>query len=243
MKETLPDGKKVEADKGLTLGGSRETASSASSSTMQQLCYLAITFSCTLCFAPLLRSLGCNETQYLSSHDQQSCCNKCRPGHYVVQYCTASSPTKCKPCEDQRYIQTYNMEWSCDFCGSCSAPNMEYKSHCNATHDSVCKCKPGYECTDRPCTQCRPVSPTTRPPPPVTPVTVITVETSKGYLLAKTHEPVSPCSDDEEHRDGSTPDAVIAVETTGETVWTVESTDVTTNARDSLPGFKALREI
>ncbi|XP_029688280.1 tumor necrosis factor receptor superfamily member 5-like isoform X2 [Takifugu rubripes] len=200
---------------------------------MQQLCYLAITFSCTLCFAPLLRSLGCNETQYRSSHGEQSCCNKCRPGHYVVQHCTASSPTKCKPCEDQRYIQTYNMEWSCDFCGSCSASNMEYKSHCNATHDSVCKCKPGYECTDRPCTQCRPVSPTTRPPPPVTPVTVITVETSKdtlwlmqmaafllitvavcvvlkkkagqqwitskcGYLLAKTHEPVSPCSDDEE---------------------------------------------
>lgn len=42
------------------------------------------------------------------------------PGHYLIQHCSGSSPTKCKPCDNQRYIQTHNMEWSCDFCGSCS---------------------------------------------------------------------------------------------------------------------------
>lgn len=47
---------------------------------MQRLCYLAVTFLCTLCFAPLLHSLECNETQYRNEHGEQRCCDKCRPG-------------------------------------------------------------------------------------------------------------------------------------------------------------------
>lgn len=45
-----------------------------------------------------------------------------------------------------------------------------------------------------------------------------------------------------QHRDGSTPDAVVAVETTGVTVRTVESTDATTSSQ-GCPVFNALREI
>lgn len=46
--------------------------------------------------------------------------------------------------------------------------NMEYKSHCNGTHNVVCKCKAGYECEDQSCGQCVPILSTTNPTLPST---------------------------------------------------------------------------
>lgn len=75
-------------------------------------------------------------------------------------------------------------QWVCNFliCNECAqnvmiilhlskttfvfyTANMEYMSHCNATHNAVCRCKKGYECKVQPCKQCLPIPPTTRRSP------------------------------------------------------------------------------
>ncbi|XP_041798030.1 CD27 antigen isoform X2 [Chelmon rostratus] len=132
---------------------------------MWLLCYFA--FLCSLSvFSPVLSE--CNETQYAwPVEDSKYCCNKCPPGRHLVRrfdHCQA----QCDPCPRNQYRDTYNVEMTCKFCGTCNRPNMEYKSHCNGTHNVVCKCKAGYECEDQSCGQCVPILSTTNPTLPST---------------------------------------------------------------------------
>lgn len=40
-------------------------------------------------------------------------------GNHLTHRC-GSSETQCKPCIDKRYMQTYNVEWTCNFCDNCN---------------------------------------------------------------------------------------------------------------------------
>ncbi|XP_034409772.1 tumor necrosis factor receptor superfamily member 6 [Cyclopterus lumpus] len=53
---------------------------------------------------------------------------------------------------------------------------MEYRLHCNATHNAVCGCKANYRCKDQSCEQCVPIPSTTTKstlPPSTTALTTV----------------------------------------------------------------------
>ncbi|XP_018538262.1 tumor necrosis factor receptor superfamily member 6 [Lates calcarifer] len=134
---------------------------------MRPLCYIAFTLLCSLSFLSSEPSIQCNKTQYAWPLDAPKfCCDKCPPGKSMETRPLDSCKIKCEPCEGDRYINFHNVELNCKICTNCNKTNMEYKSPCNATHDAVCRCKPGYGCTDQSCTQCVPIPDTTPPSTP-----------------------------------------------------------------------------
>ncbi|XP_051262144.1 tumor necrosis factor receptor superfamily member 6 [Dicentrarchus labrax] len=144
---------------------------------MQLLCHFAFTFLCSLSFFSAVLSLQCDDTQYSwPVIDSKFCCNKCPPGKALARRLNTECQTECKTCEDDHYADTYNVELYCKHCTSCNKPNMEYMSACNSTHDSVCRCKAGYECREQPCKMCVPIPITTKPT--TTPTTTATPSTT-----------------------------------------------------------------
>ncbi|XP_068426732.1 tumor necrosis factor receptor superfamily member 6-like [Clinocottus analis] len=130
--------------------------------TMQPLCCLVFTFLCGLSFLSPVLSLHCNTTQYgWPMEKQQFCCNMCPPGKRMARRSVTSCEIECELCIDNRYMDTYNNKMSCEICENCLKPNMEYRLHCNVTHNAVCKCKANYECKDQSCKQCVPIPSTT----------------------------------------------------------------------------------
>ncbi|XP_035528599.1 tumor necrosis factor receptor superfamily member 6 [Morone saxatilis] len=140
---------------------------------MQQLCHFAFTILCSLSFLSAVLSLQCNDTQYSwPVTDSKFCCNKCQPGKYMVRRSqNVKCQITCETCMDDHYADTYNVELYCKHCTSCNKPNMEYMSACNSTHDTVCRCKAGYECREQPCKVCVPIPTTTKPTTTPTPAT------------------------------------------------------------------------
>ncbi|XP_050988114.1 tumor necrosis factor receptor superfamily member 3 isoform X3 [Labeo rohita] len=117
---------------------------------------------------PLVQSQTCNErTQY--SNDNR-CCDKCQPGQYVTQKCTAKqSKTVCETCKDGYYMDDYNGSYNfCKHCTKCTKDHMRTKEVCTATRDTVCDCDKGYRCSDSICQACEkiPVSTTLSTTPP-----------------------------------------------------------------------------
>ncbi|XP_050988112.1 tumor necrosis factor receptor superfamily member 3 isoform X2 [Labeo rohita] len=144
---------------------------------------------------PLVQSQTCNErTQY--SNDNR-CCDKCQPGQYVTQKCTAKqSKTVCETCKDGYYMDDYNGSYNfCKHCTKCTKDHMRTKEVCTATRDTVCDCDKGYRCSDSICQACEkiPVSTTlSTTPPHSTPL--------KQNNFTKT---VQPINDMHDHVDGS----------------------------------------
>ncbi|KAG7474389.1 hypothetical protein JOB18_007952 [Solea senegalensis] len=133
---------------------------------MQRLCYVAFSLLCSL---PSIHSLQCSETEYAWPVEEATfCCKKCEPGKYMDWRQEASCEIKCDFCKEGLYRDSYNVDMNCNLCKSCKKTNMEYKSHCNATHNAVCRCKAGYKCRDQQCTQCLPIPTTTTLPPSTT---------------------------------------------------------------------------
>ncbi|XP_042345350.1 tumor necrosis factor receptor superfamily member 5 [Plectropomus leopardus] len=120
---------------------------------MQPLC--AFTFLCTLSlFSPVL-SLNCSGTQYpWPIETPRLCCDMCPPGQFIERRSDNTCDHRCKPCEGNRFIENYNEELTCEVCDNCDKPNMVYKSNCSTTRNTVCGCKAGYRCGDKPCTHC-----------------------------------------------------------------------------------------
>ncbi|XP_029359996.1 tumor necrosis factor receptor superfamily member 5-like [Echeneis naucrates] len=130
---------------------------------MQSLFFLAFAALSSQFFHYSL-SIECNKTQYSwPVNNPTLCCNMCQPGQRMVRRNTKSCEITCKACEGDRYTEFSNLEMSCHICKTCKNSNMEYKLHCNATHNAVCRCKDGYKCEDQSCTQCVPASDTTTP--------------------------------------------------------------------------------
>lgn len=74
----------------------------------------------------------------------------------------------CERCEKKRFMDSYNVEPNCNICRKCDKSNMEVKTECNSTQDTVCSCLPGYRCKGDACSECDPIlitaDPTEAPP-------------------------------------------------------------------------------
>nr|XP_056700888.1 tumor necrosis factor receptor superfamily member 6B [Euleptes europaea] len=75
---------------------------------------------------------------------QRLVCQQCPPGTFMAQHCTKDRPTQCQGCPTLHYTQYWNYLDKCLYCNNiCSSLEVEARP-CNATHDRVCQCKPGY---------------------------------------------------------------------------------------------------
>ncbi|KAM9310603.1 uncharacterized protein KZ484_026462 [Pholidichthys leucotaenia] len=120
---------------------------------MQSRFYLAFSVLCI--FSRLSHELSCNDRQYnWKSSGREACCDRCPPGQYMMRRSSSSCYIECKPCHGPRYTDKYNVAMSCDICHRCNHLSMELVSNCNATHNTVCKCKAGYTCSDKECKEC-----------------------------------------------------------------------------------------
>ncbi|XP_005731970.1 CD27 antigen [Pundamilia nyererei] len=145
---------------------------------MRPLCFILP----LLCFLPLLSSNPvkptCSPTQYSWPYISPTfCCEKCPAGEFMARRSQTNCDHKCEPCEAGKYTAGYNTAMNCEFCNSCSKPNMEVKTECSATHNTVCTCKAGYKCKDQDCNECvSTVKPTV---PPSTTVATPDVTTTR----------------------------------------------------------------
>ncbi|XP_073436912.1 tumor necrosis factor receptor superfamily member 6B [Dendrobates tinctorius] len=71
-------------------------------------------------------------------------CQKCPPGTYVDLHCSSKTDTVCKECPDEHYAQYWNYLDKCRFCNVICQEGEQVKHECNATHNRVCECQPGY---------------------------------------------------------------------------------------------------
>ncbi|XP_023119552.3 tumor necrosis factor receptor superfamily member 6 [Amphiprion ocellaris] len=119
-------------------------------------------------------SLSCTDQQYSwPSKMPRLCCPKCEPGTSMAGRSEDTCDKKCEPCEGNQFMDSYNVEMDCNDCRKCDQPNMEVKTRCNSTQDTVCSCLPGYRCTDEPCSMCVPI-PTAADPTEAPPTTAST---------------------------------------------------------------------
>ncbi|XP_041843106.1 tumor necrosis factor receptor superfamily member 23 [Melanotaenia boesemani] len=151
--------------------GSLLTSRVIFSSTMRPLYYFTFSLLCSLSLLSSGITLKCNDMQYpWPLQHSKFCCDKCPPGQYMVRRPEDKCGTQCEPCIGDRFIHTYNVEQDCSVCDTCSKLYMELKSSCNATHNTQCKCKAGFKCSDESCTNCEPMPTTIKPilPPSTT---------------------------------------------------------------------------
>ncbi|KAM8734942.1 uncharacterized protein AB9X84_023569 isoform 1-T2 [Acanthopagrus schlegelii] len=136
---------------------------------MQPLFNITFTVLCSLSLLSSVLSIQCNKTQYPWPLEQpQLCCDLCPPGTYMSFRHDTRCEIVCKPCPDNLFRDSFNLEQNCEYCTSCKTSNMEYESECNATHNAVCRCKDGYRCREQPCKECEPIPTTTTPVTPTT---------------------------------------------------------------------------
>ncbi|XP_030606173.1 tumor necrosis factor receptor superfamily member 5 isoform X2 [Archocentrus centrarchus] len=134
------------------------------SAPMQLLCYFIIS---VLYIPPALSSVTCSDKQYpWPILTPGLCCEKCPPGYHLGSRTQNSCDRECQPCKGDRFTDSYNTAMSCSFCKSCDNPNMEVKTKCNTTHDTVCTCKAGYQCKNQDCQECVVIPTTTKPTVP-----------------------------------------------------------------------------
>ncbi|KAJ8392894.1 hypothetical protein AAFF_G00070980 [Aldrovandia affinis] len=103
-------------------------------------------------------SLHCDsETQSPRTVENGQKC-MCKPGEYLVGYCSASSQTRCKECMPGFYNNCYNVERSCHQCHDCSMNHLVSKKQCTRFHNSECDCEEGYRCKSEPCLECEKIT-------------------------------------------------------------------------------------
>lgn len=139
---------------------------------MLPVCYLTVSLLWSLPFLSSGLAIQCNKTQYeWPLPNPTLCCTMCPPGYRYVKRSQTTCDITCKPCDENRYMDIYNLEWNCNVCDVCRKANFETASNCTSTRNTVCKCSPGYKCVDASCTYCESV-PTTFSPTPTPPTTV-----------------------------------------------------------------------
>ncbi|NXY38713.1 TNR5 factor, partial [Pomatorhinus ruficollis] len=97
-------------------------------------------------------ALTCFDKQYIY---KGRCCNRCRPGEKLVSECSETEDSVCAPCESEHYQPSWTKEKHCaphDICEGNAG--LIVKMHGNATHNTVCQCRPGMHCSDISCQTC-----------------------------------------------------------------------------------------
>ncbi|XP_076010765.1 uncharacterized protein LOC143003890 isoform X2 [Genypterus blacodes] len=108
----------------------------------------------------------CSETQYLWPIDvNKLCCKKCPPGEFIRSRDPHTCTNLCEKCRPGWFTDSYNAALKCTRCKICdNRENLVLQLECNVTHDTVCRCQPGYRCTGQPCDVCQ-LIPTPTPTP------------------------------------------------------------------------------
>ncbi|XP_063042247.1 tumor necrosis factor receptor superfamily member 11B-like [Engraulis encrasicolus] len=70
-------------------------------------------------------------------------CDKCRPGYYLREHCTATQPSKCALCEKGLYTECWNYVSECLICDGCYE-NQDISRPCSPRQNTKCVCKKGY---------------------------------------------------------------------------------------------------
>ncbi|NXG55459.1 TNR5 factor, partial [Hemiprocne comata] len=97
-------------------------------------------------------AVSCSDKQY---EHKGRCCNRCQPGQRLVSECNGTEHSVCAPCESGRYQQSWTKERHCaphDICEDNTG--LIVKTQGNATHNTVCQCRPGMHCSDNSCQTC-----------------------------------------------------------------------------------------
>ncbi|KAI5618347.1 tumor necrosis factor receptor superfamily member 21 precursor [Silurus asotus] len=71
-------------------------------------------------------------------------CDQCPPGTAVERHCTSNSATVCHPCPERRFAEQWHWGESCQHCTPVCKERQIVKRECNATHNRLCECVPGY---------------------------------------------------------------------------------------------------
>ncbi|XP_071349636.1 tumor necrosis factor receptor superfamily member 1B [Trachinotus anak] len=101
-----------------------------------------------------------NSTSEYMPEGTKRCCKKCRPGERLIETCTETTDTVCKPCERDQHMEGWNFANNCFACEKCkSKKGLQHAQHCSPTTKARCKCMPGMYCMmgfdDLHCTECR----------------------------------------------------------------------------------------
>ncbi|XP_056130544.1 tumor necrosis factor receptor superfamily member 1B [Lampris incognitus] len=99
------------------------------------------------------------KTEYVV-YDFNLCCSRCPPGNRLLQKCTNTTDSVCKPCPGGQYIVDWNYNPNCFSCSKCkSEKGLEFAQRCSSTIKSTCVCQPGMYCVlgfdDPYCEECR----------------------------------------------------------------------------------------
>ncbi|XP_052449950.1 tumor necrosis factor receptor superfamily member 9a [Carassius gibelio] len=92
---------------------------------------------------------GCKDWNF--KEDREICCNECKPGNRLVEYCGTDPEKLCTPCEPGTYVN--GVEFFCKRCAQCIGNQFTYKA-CTISSDTVCGCKEGYLCGNDKCSFC-----------------------------------------------------------------------------------------
>ncbi|XP_062387506.1 tumor necrosis factor receptor superfamily member 11B-like [Sardina pilchardus] len=88
-------------------------------------------------------------------------CDQCPPGTAVSRHCDGQRRTECSPCPERHFAEQWHWGESCQYCTAVCKEKQLVRQECNATHDQVCECVPGYHLVVEFCvrhTQCLPGS-------------------------------------------------------------------------------------
>ncbi|KAL2763609.1 tumor necrosis factor receptor superfamily member 5 isoform 1 precursor [Daubentonia madagascariensis] len=100
---------------------------------------------------------ACREKQYLIN---SQCCSLCQPGEKLVDECTDVIDTKCRPCGNGEFLDTWNRERYCHQHKHCDHNlGLRVQTQGTSQTDTTCTCEEGLHCTSAACESCIPHSP------------------------------------------------------------------------------------
>ncbi|XP_045384523.1 tumor necrosis factor receptor superfamily member 5 isoform X1 [Lemur catta] len=98
----------------------------------------------------------CRGQKYLLN---SQCCSLCRPGEKLVDECTDGIDTKCRPCGDGEFLDTWNREKYCYQHKHCDHNlGLRVQRQGTSETDTTCACQEGLHCTSEACDSCAPHS-------------------------------------------------------------------------------------
>ncbi|XP_071395091.1 tumor necrosis factor receptor superfamily member 9a [Centroberyx affinis] len=99
--------------------------------------------------SPGVTESGCSKW---SIKGDNACCEICHPGNRVVKLCGPDPKALCTPCGPNTYTAEPK-QYSCTRCTQCEGAQV-LVTECTSTTDTVCGCKKGLRCGDKPCSFC-----------------------------------------------------------------------------------------
>ncbi|XP_054429356.1 tumor necrosis factor receptor superfamily member 5 [Pteronotus mesoamericanus] len=99
---------------------------------------------------------SCRENQYsVNGH----CCDMCPPGKKLVEDCTVTSPTVCRPCGRGEFLAIENSEKYCHPHRYCDLNlGLQVQTEGTLSTDTTCICQEGHHCVNDNCDGCTPHS-------------------------------------------------------------------------------------